>query len=122
MNRLLAKAIPAHMRVPASMSGPERAYLAHLLGEKGAGRILRFDFEPSKYRIGYKAWYTPDFRVILPDCTIKLVDVKGRTKNDKYFAEEDAVVKIKAATSLHPIYRWVFTWCRRDGSWAEMEF
>ena len=68
---------------------------------------------------------TPDFLVLMPDRTLLLVDTKGPKKNKTtgkigYWAEEDAVVKIKAAAEQFPFFRFVIAWKVGD-DWQHKE-
>lgn len=88
------------------MNRAEKAYAERLATRHFAGEILRSEFEPERLRLshssikgGQSAWYTPDFRVILPDGTIEFHEVKGRW-------EEAAKVRIRVAADQHP-YRFV---------------
>jgi hypothetical protein len=77
------------------MNKTEELYAQVLELQKHAGEILRWDFEPEKLRLADKTFYTPDFRVILPEGTVEFHEVKG-------FWRDDARVKIKVAAELHP--------------------
>ena len=70
------------------MNKTEQRYAFHLAGLRQAGQIARYDFEPVKLRLADRTFYTPDFRVIIPDGTIEFHEVKG-------FWRDDARVKIK---------------------------
>lgn len=84
---------------PLSWNNTERDYGIHLNLLKKHGDILRWDFSPVKLRLADNTFYTPDFRVILPDMTEEYHEVKG-------FLRDDAMVKIKVAAEQHP-YRFV---------------
>jgi hypothetical protein len=86
-------------RRDGEMNDYERAYAGALEARRLAGQIARFDFEPEKLRLADRTFYTPDFRVLLPDGAIEFHEVKG-------FWQEDARVKIKVAAEHHP-YRFV---------------
>jgi hypothetical protein len=93
------------------MNGAESAYARTLAVKVAAGFIARADFEPERLRIshakiagGQSAWYTPDFRVVLPDGTVEFHEVKGRW-------EEAAKVRIRVAADQHP-YRFVLVTAR----------
>jgi len=99
----------------------EEAARAEALGLlQAAGRIRRYDFQPEKLRLAKSTFYTPDFRVILPDWSIEFEDVKGR-KGARYWCEEDAKVKIKLAAELHP-YRFAIVWRLSSGLWQREAF
>ncbi len=108
----------SHRRTGSS-SGPnktERAF-AHWRMSMGAAKLL---YEPVNIRIGApgsRCWFKPDFMEI-PHYVIRgadapipiLYDIKGRGKNGRYRAEDDALVKIKAAAEIHTWARWCIAW------------
>lgn len=77
------------------MNGTESRYAGILEIRKRAGHIARYDFQPVKLRLADNTFYTPDFRVILPDGLQEMHEVKG-------FMRDDAAVKIKVAAEQHP--------------------
>jgi len=77
------------------MNGTERAYAGLLEQQKRDGKVLAWDFEPEKFKLAKRTYYTPDFRVILPDHVVQFHETKG-------FWTDDARVKIKVAAALHP--------------------
>ncbi len=98
---------------PGAMNGLEKAYWAHLLARKAAGEILECMFEPLKFRLADRTFYTPDFLVMLPDGTIEIHESKGHW-------EDDARVKIKVAAEMHP-FRFVAVTRqakKNGGGWA----
>jgi hypothetical protein len=91
---------PAHKgrgvrRESGQMNGLEKKYAKRLESLKAAGEILEWHFEAVKLRLAPATFYTPDFLVMLADCTIELHETKG-------YWEEDAKVKVKVAASLFP--------------------
>jgi hypothetical protein len=89
------------------MNKTERRYAQHLERQLAAREIARWDFEPVTLRIGPVMFYTPDFRVIMPDGIEIYDDTKALWKPTKKHPEragwkEDARAKIKAASELHP--------------------
>lgn len=96
-----------------SMNKTETAYAAHLATLLQVGRIARYDFEAEKLRLADRTFYTPDFRVVLPDGTIEYHEVKG-------YWEDDARVKIKVAAEHHPYTFKAIT--RSKGEWHAEEF
>jgi len=92
------------------MNKNEAAYAEHLQRKLQTGQILRWDFEPETFVLGHNCRYTPDFRVVLPDGTVEFHDAKGckmvkRTDGKMEptaWMEEDARVKLRAASGLHP--------------------
>lgn len=101
---------------PGVMNKTEQAYADHLQHLLDAGTITEFSFEPEKLRLAKKTFYTPDFRVQLPNGEIEFHEVKG-------FWEDDARVKIKVAAENHP-YRFVAVQkkAKKDGGGWKYEF
>jgi hypothetical protein len=96
----------------ATMNKTEAAYASRLEMLRLGGEIARWDFEPCKLRLAGGTFYSPDFRVILPDGLVEFHEVKG-------FWRDDARVKIKVAAEQHP-YRFVAVQKRRKkdgGGW-----
>jgi len=81
------------------MNKTETRYANYLENAKLQGTILAWAFEPVKFRLAKKTFYTPDFMVITRD-QIQLHEVKG-------FWRDDARVKIKVARETFPWFRWV---------------
>jgi len=77
------------------MNKTEQAYAAHLETLRLASEIDSWEFEPEKFRLADRTYYTPDFRIVWPDGTVGFDEVKG-------FWEDDARVKIKVAARMHP--------------------
>jgi len=73
----------------------EEAYSLYLESRKYAGEILWYKFEGLKFKLADNTSYTPDFVVMMKDCSIELHEVKG-------YWQDDAKVKIKVAASLYP--------------------
>jgi len=108
----------SHRRA-GNTAGPNKTEQSffHWRMSMGAMRLLH---EPINVRIGpvgSKCWYKPDFMEIpnyVPrgaDAPIPILyDVKARGKDGRYRAEDDALVKIKAAAEIHPWARWCITW------------
>lgn len=80
---------------PGQMNKTEAAYAAELEQRKYAGEILWYAFEPWKFRLADKTFYTPDFGVLRADHQVECHEVKG-------FWQDDARVKIKVAAEQHP--------------------
>lgn len=99
-----------------AMNLTEKAYGEHLAKLKLAGEIIDYSYEPETLKIGPDCRYTPDFRVERHTETthlglysiIEFHEVKG-TRKGKMFAEDDALVKIKAASEMHP-YKFIIVW------------
>lgn len=135
---------------PGKMNNLEREYANHLALLKAAGEILDFSFEPEKLKIAEGCYYIPDFRVIrlcpknenesmllgwcekekvfkeAREVFIDFVEVKAawKVKNKpgqvKPHCEDDALVKLKCASELHP-YKFIMTW-KDNGKWEQREF
>lgn len=86
---------------PGRMNTFEAAYARRLEVERGAGDLLSWSFEPVKFRLAKKTFYTPDFLVVTPT-QVEFHEVKGGHVRD------DARAKWKIAAELHPWARWVF--------------
>ena len=99
------------------MNKTETAYAEFLEFEKSQGRVLWFGFEKIRLVIAdgkRKAWFKPDFFVVLPDGTIEARETKG-------WWREAARLRIKVAADLYPWIR--FLGVKRDGSgWQYEEF
>jgi len=92
------------------MNGLERDYAYQLWLRQRAGEVRSYAFEGIKLRLGFDAWYTPDFAPVwLADDTVEIHECKGRWR-------EAARVRIKAAAALHPIFRFVAV-TRTQGVW-----
>lgn len=96
-----------------SMNKTEARYALHLTDLLRLGQVARFDFEPEKLRLADRTFYTPDFRVLLPDGSVEFHEVKG-------FWEDDARVKIKVAADQHPYTFVGVLW--KGGLWQKEEF
>lgn len=112
----------------------ESAYALKLEAMKQAGEIVDYTFEPETLKLGPDCRYTPDFRVLkYQDTTegkqinleplIEFHEVKGTKRNkngsSRPYCEDDALVKIKAASVLHP-YKFIIVWLDR-GVWQQKE-
>lgn len=95
------------------MNKLEGRYALWLLSRRDRGEITSYAFEAEKFRIGFNCWYTPDFRVVLPNGEIEFHETKG-------FWRDDALVKIRAAAHNHP-YRFIGVTEKR-GRWEFRNF
>jgi hypothetical protein len=102
------------------MNKTEARYADVLACWKLAGEIADFRFEAVKLRLAEKCCFTPDFLMIMPDGRIRFHEVKGR-KGAGYYAKDDALVKIKAATALFPWWRFFIVWPGDDQHWQMKE-
>jgi len=89
------------------MNGLETRWAQHLDLQLTAGKILHWAFEPEKFRLADGAYYTPDFRVILPDGTIRFDECKG-------FRREAAIVRLKVAADQHPYQFQLVKWVKKQ--------
>ena len=112
-----AKAAPKPDR--HKMNKNEAAYERHLNAARLQGAIHDYTWSPCKLRLGsdYKTTLTVDFVVVHNDMTLEFVDVKGR-KGTKFWAEEDAMVKLKCAAEQYPWFAFVIVWQQKDGTWS----
>jgi len=81
-------------------SKAEMQYAMYLDALKSAGKIERWDYEPEKLNLAKGCNYTPDFRVIIPNCKITFVEVKG-------FKREAGRIKFRSASTIHPMYNFI---------------
>ena len=95
---------------PGRMNKTEAAYAAHLETRKAAGEIADYWFEPWKFRLADRTYYTPDFVVMMPDGTLEIHETKGHW-------EDDARVKWKVAGSIFYLFRFVAVSKGRAGLW-----
>ncbi len=79
-----------------TMNKTEQAYADHLDRQRLGGQLQWWKFEPMKFRLADKTFYTPDFVVLTADGYLECHEVKG-------FWQDDARVKIKVAAEIHPL-------------------
>ncbi len=116
-------------RIPGTMNKVEAKYAAHLDGLQRAGEIEWFKFEGVTLKLAPDCRLTVDFFVMLNDGTLEAHDVKGTKRKMSsgmavgytYFAEEDAIIKIRTAAELFPfrfcvVYFTPSGWGRKDFS------
>lgn len=94
------------------MNSTEAKFAAFLAGEKLAGRIADYRFQPITLKLAEGLRYTPDFLVIENSLEYTCYEIKGakKKKDSKgewhgewtYWAEEDAKIKIKVAAQVFP--------------------
>jgi hypothetical protein len=97
---------PRH--VPGQMNKTESSYAHFLDLMQKAGEIKRFAFEPIKFRLADKTFYTPDFMVVYED-RIAFHEVKG-------FPRDDWRVKWKVCIEKFPEFEWVLV-KYKSGQW-----
>lgn len=103
------------------MNKLEGRYEKYLELERRAGLILGFAFQPEGLRLADKTFYYPDFRVITADGVVQFHEVKPTRRSGSPYTTDDALVKIKVATELHP-YTFVIAWPALKGDqWIRKE-
>lgn len=99
------------------MNKTEAEYRLLLESRKIHGEVLWYRFEGMKFRLADNTFYTPDFVVMLADCSLEAHEVKGHWT-------DDARVKIKIAQDQYPI-RFIAVSKRakkNGGGWSEEVF
>lgn len=83
-------------RLPVgAMNKTEQAYANDLALRMQVGEILWWKFEGVKLRLADNTFYSPYFFVMLADCSMEVVEIKGHWS-------DDARVKTKVAASMYP--------------------
>ena len=90
---------PRKRPMPGKMNKLELSYRQLLEQRKMAGEIVRYRYEPLKFKLAPNTFYTPDFMVTFED-RVEIHETKG-------FWEEDARIKIKMAAELYPEFIFV---------------
>lgn len=85
----------------AGMNKTEKMWAISLEARKRRGEIHDWMYERVTFKLGDDCRYTPDFFVILLDGMIEIYETKGA------FIREDARVKLKAAATMFPFFRFV---------------
>lgn len=98
-----------------ALNKTEEAYCRELEARKMGGEVLWYKFEGLKLRLADNTFYTPDFAVMMSDCSIECHEVKG-------FWQDDARAKIKIAADMYP-FRFVAVKVRakKDGGGFSVE-
>lgn len=101
---------------PGVMNNLEIRYSVELEQRRALTKeLFCWRFEPLKFRLADKTFYTPDFMVQDMAGFIEFREVKG-------YWEEDARVKIKVAAEMFPMFSFVgITWDKQIG-WVREEF
>lgn len=84
---------------PTGMNKTERAYSMRLQLLVDTKRVEWWGFELVKLKLTDLTFYTPDFFVQLPDGVMEFHEIKGGQG-----FEDDALVKIKMAAELYPMF------------------
>lgn len=103
------------------MNKTEARYAQQLEARRIAGEIRWYAFERVKLRLADRTYFTVDFFVQLADGSFECHEVKGR-KGDRYWAEEDAKLKIKVAAEMFPVFRFLIVWPAKGGGWCQEQF
>lgn len=90
---------PRPIHKPGEMNKTESAYATKLRNEQWVHEIVDYKFEPIKFRLADKTFYTPDFMVVYND-RFEFHEVKG-------YWEDDARVKIKVVAEMFPWFKFV---------------
>ena len=96
---LSGQARPRPRHAPGKMNKTEAAYSQYLEARKHLREIVDWRFEPVKFKLADKTYYTPDFMVIYQD-RISYHEIKG-------FARDDWRVKWKVCVEQFPWFEWV---------------
>ena len=92
------------------MNKTERRLSRVLDDMKDHREIKDWEFEPEKFRMADKTWYSPDFRVTLLDSRNVYIEVKVSKKDGSILWRDDAAVKCKTIAELHPIVLYLAVW------------
>ena len=100
------------------MNKTEAEYAEHLKLRQISGEIQSYTYEPIKFRLADRTWYTPDFIVLDAEGYIEAHEVKG-------YWEDDARVKIKVFAEQFPWFKIIAVKKRakkRGGGWEIEDF
>lgn len=114
----LPKARARQQHKPGHMNTYERQYSEILDAQKTAGEITAYWFERFTLKLADDCRYTPDFLVQLPDGTLEMREVKG-------YWREDALIKIKVAAEMFPLFGFVAIERlpkKAGGGWKQRDF
>lgn len=93
-----------------AMNKTERQFAQLLELRKREGLVVAWVFEPMKFRLAPRTWYTPDFLVLTRDAVPTLYEVKAmwHWKNGAKRPgwKDDSRVKVKVVAELFPWFRW----------------
>ena len=115
-------------KVAGQMNRLEARYADYLEEQRRLGYVEWFAYEPMKFKLADKTYYTPDFVVMRPDGAIEVHDTKGTTTKTRKsgarekapFAEEHSKIKIKSVADKYP-FRFFMVWFNA-GVWQYTEF
>ena len=103
------------------MNRTEAKYAKQLRERLLVGEIRWWEYECWKFRLADNTYYTPDFIVVDNALRIEAHEVKSEWSTGKPGWTDDARVKIKVASEMHPV-RFVASTLMKDGSWAVENF
>ena len=103
----------------SGMNKTEARFGALLNVRKAAGEFDQVGFEALTFRLGFDCRFTPDWTCWFPNGGIVCYEVKGRTGH-KWYAKEDAMVKLRAASSMYPKVKFILVWPDGEG-WETKE-
>lgn len=116
--RIRAKARMVPRSLDRGMNQTESAYADVLRCRQLAGEVIRYDYEPEKLRLADMTWYSPDFRVVMADGLIEFHEVKACKASGDLLCEDDARVKWKVASEMHPMYGFrMCGWLAKRSGW-----
>ena len=105
---------------PGVMNKTEEYYAELLEQRKLAGEIIAWWFESVTFKLADDTRYTPDFTVLLADCTMEFVDSKGGGPIDP-----KSLVKIKCAAEKFYQFKFVIEQKQSKklgGNWKRTEY
>ena len=88
----------------------ELAYASYLSAMVAAKVYRSWEYEPENWRLGFKCFYRPDFRVTLADGSVEWHETKGRQTRkrkdgstfDSFYAPPKNWLKLKIAAAKFP--------------------
>ena len=114
---------------PNARKGPNRAerrYATELDLRMAAGEVLWFAFEPMRLQLAYRCTYTPDYGVLLPageatsmelhECKVMWRGKRGAP--DRKGIREDAMIKLRTAANVYPMFSYVLAMEELDRTWT----
>lgn len=82
------------------MNKTEQAYAAYLEQQRMLRIVYGWAYEPVKFKLANRTFYTPDFGVWYQDGKVEMIEIKGPVLRD------DAAVKFKVARAMYPMMSW----------------
>ena len=101
------------------MNAGERAYGLLLATMRDYGVVRQFMFEGEKLRLGLRCFLTPDFRVVMPNGSVEWHEVKPRKSNGRFYAREDAMLKLRVAADRYREAKFYVVWPDGNGGWCK---